>query len=185
MSSQQNRVRSSRALQLAVAASLALVGVGAQAAEKSTRPVLTGYSDTVGSNALMAGQYDVMIAEVARFKDAPSASPTAYQTNLCVGYIATRQLDDAEKACNAAVRAAKRERTQMSNWMISSRRAYNEQVAIAYANRAVLRMIKQDASSAKTDLAKAEALSPEAAFVTRNVAALNVRGAVAQATKAQ
>jgi hypothetical protein len=185
MSSQQNRDRSSIALRLAVAASLALAGAGAQAAEKPVRPVLTGYTDTVGSEALVTGQYDTMIAEVARFKDAPAATPTAYHTNLCVGYIATRQLDEAEKACNAAVRAAKRERTQMSNWMISSRKAYNEQVAIAYANRAVLRMVKADAASAKTDLTKAGALAPDAEFVTRNVAALNVKTALAQATTAQ
>jgi hypothetical protein len=178
MSSQQNRDRS-KALKLAVAAALACAGVQAQAAE-TTRPVLTGYTDTVGSDALVAGRYDVMISEVARFKDTATASPTAYQTNLCVGYIATRQLDAAEKACTAAVRAAKRERTQMSNWMMSSRKAYNEQVAIAYANRAVLRMVKQDAASAAADLAKAEALSPSAAFVTRNVAALNVKNAIAQ-----
>jgi hypothetical protein len=181
MSTQQNRDRSSIALRLAVAASLMFAGAAAQAAEPVARPVLTGYSDTVGSDALVAGEYKAMVAEVSRFKDAPTLTPTAYNTNLCVGYIASRQMTEAQKACDAAVRAAKRERTQMSSWMVTSRKAYNEQIAIAYANRAVMHYIANQPEKAAVDLSKAEALAPSAGYVTRNLAALSKSNTVAQA----
>lgn len=183
MSSQQNRDRSSFTVRLAVAASLVFAGAAAQAADPVARPVLTGYSDTVGSDKLVSGEYKSMIAEVARFKEAPTLSPTAYNTNLCVGFIATRQMEEAHKACDAAVRAAKRERTQQSSWMAGSRKAFNEQIAIAYANRAVLHYLSNDPEKAAVDLNKAEALAPSAGYVTRNLAAMSVNSSIAQATK--
>jgi len=184
MSSQQYRDKSSIAVRLAVAASLILGASAAQAAEPIARPVLTGYSDTVGSEKLVSGEYKSMIAEVSRYKDAPMVSPTAYSTNLCVGYVASRQMAEARKACDAAVRAAKRERTQAASWQTTSRQAMNEQVAIAYANRAVMYYIANEPEKAATDLNKAEALTPSAGYVTRNLAALSSKETVAQAIKA-
>ena len=180
MSSQQNRDKSSIALRLAVAASLMLGTVQLQAAEPVARPVLTGYSDTVGSDALQSGEYKSMVAEVARYKDAPTVTAAAYTTNLCVGYIASRQMDEAQKACDSAVRAAKRERTQLSSWMGTSRKAYNEQIAIAYANRAVMYYLANKPEKAAADLNRAESLAPSAGYVTRNLAALSSSNTAAQ-----
>jgi tetratricopeptide (TPR) repeat protein len=185
MSSQQNRDKSSIALRLAVAASLMFTAAASQAAEPVARPVLTGYSDTVGAEALQSGEYKSMVAEVARFKDAPTVSPTAYSTNLCVGFIASRQMDEAQKACDSAVRAAKRERTQSSSWMVTSRKAYNEQIAIAYANRAVMYYLSNKPEKAAEDLVKAESLAPSAGYVTRNLAAMSTNNTVAQTTLGQ
>jgi tetratricopeptide (TPR) repeat protein len=182
MSSQQNRDKSSIALRLAVAATLVFAAAQSQAADPVARPVLTGYSDSVSTDDLKSGEYKSMVAEVARFKEAQSVTPTAYNTNLCVGYITARQMDEAQKACDAAVRAAKRERTQLSSWMVSSRKAYNEQIAIAYANRAVMYYLANKPEQAAKDLTKAEALAPSAGYVTRNLAALSSGNTVAQAT---
>jgi hypothetical protein len=181
MSSQQNRDITSITLRLAAAASLIFASAVTQAAEPAARPVLTGYSNTVGGNQLVAGEYSAMVAEVARTKELPTVTAAAYSTNLCVGFIASRQMKEAHKACDAAVRAAKRERTQLSSWMVSSRQAYNEQIAIAYANRAVLHYLSNDPEAAAVDLNKAEALAPSAGYVTRNLAALSVNRSVAQA----
>lgn len=110
--------------------------------------------------------------------DAQSARPmlvayaSASITNLCVDYIVTRQLDDARSACNGAVREAKRARTEMSNWMTTSRKDFNEQIALAYSNRAVLHWLSDNSDAAAADLAKARRLSPEAAYVARNETAL-------------
>jgi hypothetical protein len=184
MSSQQNRDKSSIALRLAVAASL-VFAAAAQADEPVARPIITGYSDSVSTQTLQSGEYKSMIAEVARYKDAPTVSPTAYSTNLCVGFIASRQMAEAQKACDSAVRAAKRERTQLSSWMVTSRKAYNEQIAIAYANRAVMYYLTNKPEKAALDLVKAEALAPSAGYVTRNLAAMSTSNTVAQTTGAQ
>lgn len=180
MSSQQNRDKSSIALRLATAAAFAFAAAAAQA-DSLARPVLTGYSDTVQSDALQPGEYKSMVAEVERYKSAPTITPTAYATNECVTYIAARQMDAAQKACDAAVRNAKRERTQLSSWAVSTRKAYNEQIAIAYANRAVMYYLSNDPEKAAQDLMKAEELAPSAEYVTRNLAALSAKGTLAQA----
>jgi hypothetical protein len=180
MSSQQNRDRSSIAVRLAVAASLMFAGAAAQA-DQVARPLLTGYSDTVESDGLKPGEYKSMVAEVARYKDTPSVTPAAYATNECVTFIAARQMDAAKKACDAAVRNAKRERTQLSSWSVTSRKALNEQIAIAYANRAVMHYLADDPENAAQDLVRAENLSPSAGYVTQNLAAMSIKGTVAQA----
>ena len=51
------------------------------------------------------------------------------------------------------------------------RRRPNSQ-AVAYSNRAVLRWLNADAQGARQDLAKAQALAPQATFVIRNMSAM-------------
>jgi hypothetical protein len=157
-----------------------IVGAAAQA-DTIARPVLTGYSDKVQSDGLQAGEYKSLVAEVARYKDAPTITPAAYATNECVTFIAARQMDAAKKACDAAVHNAKRERIQLSSWAVTTRKAYNEQIAIAYANRAVMYYLANDPEKAAQDLVKAEDLAPSAGYVTQNLAAMSIKGTVAQA----
>ena len=69
------------------------------------------------------------------------------------------------------------ERRKLS-WLPSSD---TESLAVAYANRAVVNWLSHDDAAAREDLAKARELSPQAAFVARNLAALKVHGEMAQA----
>jgi len=58
-----------------------------------------------------------------------------------------------------------------------------DHLALAYSNRAVMFWLSNDDVAAGKDLARAQALSPRAEFVARNVAALKIHGAVALARK--
>jgi hypothetical protein len=49
-------------------------------------------------------------------------------------------------------------------------------VAVAYANRAVLRWLTDDTRSAASDLAQAKRFAPKADFVARNLTVLNAEG---------
>ena len=53
-----------------------------------------------------------------------------------------------------------------------ARKLKNDYLAVALSNRAVLHWMSSDTEAAANDLKKAEALSPNADFVTRNRAAL-------------
>jgi hypothetical protein len=51
---------------------------------------------------------------------------------------------------------------------------HDEQVALAYSNRAVLAWLEHRAASAADDMEKARALSPDAAFVAYNLTTLRI-----------
>ena len=72
------------------------------------------------------------------------------------------------------------ERTaRLSTWLPASN---SDSLAVAYANRAVVNWLSHDDAAAREDLAKAQELSPQAAFVAQNLAALKMHGEMAQAS---
>ncbi len=60
----------------------------------------------------------------------------------------------------------------MPTYQYSARADHDEYLAIALSNRAVLHWLSSESDAAASDLKRAGQLSPKAAFVTRNIAAL-------------
>ena len=115
----------------------------------------------------------------ARHRSFKAAADELFLTPSAVSH-QMKELEAALGACDAAVRQARNERANLPSWMEWARGRHDDYVAVAYANRAVMHWLAKDASAAQLDLAKAEALSPKADFVARNLEALRTRNALAQ-----
>lgn len=170
-----------KSVSLLVASTALITAAGAQATETARTPlVLTAYSNGVGGESLLSGQYDAALTEITRYKPQLMSMASTKATNLCVAYTATKQLDAAMPACDTALKFAKYEKLSATHFTAGSSQQ-NAYVAIAYANRAVVHMLQHDEASAKADLERAKALAPRAAFVARNEAAVSTtRSSIAQ-----
>ena len=179
------RAGRSRILRLTLAAAL-LCASAAQAADDHAKPMLSGYTNAVGGESLLAGQYTQMLEQLQGLRSTALAGSHTSTTNLCVAYIATRQFDAAQVPCDAAIQTARREKNQTYDWSGSSRKNYHRGIALAYSNRAVLHWLMDDSQSAASDMARAQALAPDAEFVMRNVAAIgSSKSTLAQLKKAR
>ena len=164
-------------LALGAAIALALFS-GAALADGAQRFVFTAYSDASGGADVVAGRYQAALRELASHRDIMDLDPSAANTNRCVAFSMTLQWQQARAACDAAVHAAVEGRlTAQASWLPSSN---TESLAVAYANRAVVNWLSHDDAAASEDLAKARELSPSAAFVARNLAALKMHAEMAQ-----
>jgi hypothetical protein len=164
-----------RTLQLAIAAA-ALAGSAAHA-DDSRNFELTAFSNGIAGSALLSGDYNTAVGQLQRTHILRDETTS---TNRCVAYVLTRQLQSARLACDQAVRDAQEEMTSMPVSMSWARSDYRDYLALAYSNRAVLNWVANDNAAAQSDLKKAAAVAPKAAFVARNQAALQNRATVAQ-----
>jgi hypothetical protein len=173
----RNSRKATRAVQLACAATL-LVGSAAYADDQPRTFALTAFSNGTGGAALLSGDYNVAVEQVAtRLHTLDSET---INTNRCVAYAMTRQMQAARTACDAAIRDAQEQITSLPVSMTWARSEYRDYLALAYSNRAVLNWMSNDVSAAETDLKKAAAAAPKAPFVARNQTALQSHNAVAQ-----
>jgi hypothetical protein len=171
----------------------ALVTATAAAAETAHPFVLVAYSNTAGGANLVSGDYGSAAQAVHQHSDASLPDPQALDTNRCVAYAMNKQLPQARAACDAAVRDAhSADDSMLLAWNAQARRESAASAAVAYSNRAVLHWLDADLSAAQEDLAKAQALAPQASFVVRNLTAIRARqntsaqsSATAQVTGAQ
>lgn len=165
---------------LALGAGIALTLLsGGALADGAHRFVFTAYSDAAGGADVVAGRYQAALEELEGHRDTMDLDPSAANTNRCVAYSMTLHWQEARAACDAAVHAATEQRqSAQASWLPSSN---IESLAVAYANRAVVNWLSHDDAAAREDLAKARQLSPQAAFVARNLAALKVHREMAQA----
>jgi hypothetical protein len=174
----RNSRKAVQALQLAFTAAL-LAGSAAHAADEQPRTFeLTAFSNGTAGASLLSGDYNTAVRELSphvRSLDTDTAS-----TNRCVAYAVTRQIEAARSACNAAVRDAQQEISTLPVSMSWARADYRDYLALAYSNRAVLNWMVNDTAGAQSDLKKAAAVAPKAAFVARNITALQSHSTVAQ-----
>jgi hypothetical protein len=158
-----------QALRLTVAAAL-LTGSVVHAADQPGKFVLTAYSNGVGGEQLLKGDYASALAKVRGRHASDSMEGSLLSTNQCIAYTMNSQFEPARAACEAAVTGALHDVAASSNMW--ERQTYKDYLAVAYSNRAVLRWLSNDAVSAALDLASAASLSPHADFVARNIVAL-------------
>jgi tetratricopeptide (TPR) repeat protein len=121
-------------LAAAVAATLLVVSV-AHADPESGKLTLAGFVDAAAGTALLAGDYAAVIDKLAPHSIAFDADEVAASTNLCVAYVAMGRLDEAHDACDEAIKIA---RMDQRGATLQEHLAYENAVAVAYANRAVL-----------------------------------------------
>ena len=168
-----NSLQRSRALGAAVALALAS---SAALADGAHRFVFTAYSDAAGGADVVAGRYHAALEQLNGRHGTMESDATAVNTNLCVAYSMTLQMSAARAACDAAVRTAKEQRGLPTAWWIETRPSPDDSQAVAYANRAVMHWLLHDESAARSDLARAQELSPQSRFVAQNAAALKAHG---------
>jgi tetratricopeptide (TPR) repeat protein len=154
----------------------------ANATEQGTDQfIVRVYSNGLGSQELLGGHYDAALAQIETSRGLDEASRFEAATNLCVAHMMAGRFDSARSACDKAVKSARSSAIATPHWGPPAGGAHQQDVAIAYANRAVLHWLTDDAQSAANDLAQAKRLSPKADFVTHNVTALqSSHSAIAQ-----
>jgi hypothetical protein len=158
-----------------------LIASAAQAGTDVHKLMLSGYEDAAAGPSLMAGRYDAVISALAAHGPTYQHDLVEASTNLCVAYIMRHQWEAADSACDAAVDAAKPAVTGT----LFERKQHDESIALAYSNRAVLHWLEDHPDLAASDFAMARLLSPEAEFVSHNVAAFSsAKSAAAQAVVA-
>jgi len=158
---------------------LALTLVSGAALADGAHPFhFTAYVDAPGGDDVVAGHYQAALVELKRRSGNMDLDSAETNTNRCVAYAMTRQWQQARVACDAAVRAAKERRNMSPSWWTWAPTPADDDLACAYANRAVLHWLSQDDAAAQKDLAKAAELSPQASFVAQNVVALRIHHAV-------
>ena len=156
---------------LAIAASILSAAAAHASDVTAPKMVLTAYVNGAGGESVMAGKFDEALTEIKRDHSASSDTYTAKITNQCVVYTVTKQVSQSLSACDEALRAAKYDR--MSSQRFSAAVGMqNSYLAIAYANRAVARMLAKDPERAKSDMAHAKSLAPSAEFVSKNLLAM-------------
>ena len=165
-----------------VGAGIALALASTAALAGGAHPfVFTAYRDAAGGADVVAGRYRVALAELKSSPGATDLDPAATNTNRCVAYSMSLQWPQARASCDAAIQAADAARTLAPAWLSWTRGSSERYLALAYANRAVMYWLSNDAAAAREDLARAQHLAPRADFVARNIAAFKVHGRVALA----
>ena len=133
-----------------------MVATAARAEPPSPKLMLSAYADGPQGEALLAGRYDLVILRLGSHGAPFDDDEVSASTNLCVAYIMTRRWSSAEAACDEAVRDAKLDAPEPTMF---SRLARDQEVAIAYSNRAVLKAVEGQPRSAADDKARARTLA--------------------------
>jgi hypothetical protein len=175
----RNSRKPTQALLLGITA--ALLGAVGHAAD-DTHFTLTAYSNAVGGQEILSGDYKVALGKI---DTQTHSGPGVSSVNRCVALTMTAQWPAARTACDAAVRDAERTKMTIATSALPQRHVQDEAIAIAYSNRAVLKWLTSDSKSAALDLEHAKALVPESNIVAQNVAALGTRSTVAQVRSAE
>ena len=84
----------------------------------------------------------------------------------------TKQWDSARDRLRSGSARCPTEKATLPSYQYWARKFQNDYLAVALSNRAVLHWMSADSEAAADDLKRAAALSPKAAFVTRNQQAL-------------
>jgi hypothetical protein len=133
--------------------------------------VLTAYSDAVGGERLLSGQYSAALVQIRGAKTGAGGAEVVRKTNACVAYAVLGKLSEARVACDAALAAATLDRSHAKGVVSRSRSEEDSSVAIAYSNRAIVHSLSNEAVGSAEDLAEAHSLAPQSAYVVRNIAA--------------
>ena len=121
-------------LAAAIAATLLLTSQ-AHADVEAGKLTLSGYIDAAAGAQLFAGNYSAVIDKLAPHSASFALDQVAASTNLCVAYVATGKLAEAQGACDEAIKMASMDRSGMT---LADHLAHQDAVALAHANRAVL-----------------------------------------------
>lgn len=147
----------------------------ASATASADEPVftMTTIIDSAHGAEIAAGKYEQAIEKIAAIDD--GVDTFFYNTNLCVAYTKTGNVDDALLACDAAVeQAASMSFDRRSEFSKSFQdRSRREYLALALSNRGVLRAATGDVELARQDFVEALSATARLSVVKTNLARLD------------
>jgi len=153
---------------------LLLLVASATAQAESAQPsayVMVVYSDVAHGEKVLSGAPEEVIAKLSR-KKTRRLGILAVQVNLCVAYTKTKQLEQAHKACDAAITASQKEARRLERSEIFGRRTTlvaETGRAIALTNRGVLHAISGESEQARTLFELAMSLESENQSASTNL----------------
>jgi hypothetical protein len=135
---------------------------------KASKPMmLASYTDARGGRALVKGQTEQALEQLAAIESRPYS--ILELNNQCVAHTVLRQWAEASDACDAAVAGALGKRKGPRKAFGAPDYSSSKTPATAYSNRAVMYWLSNDPVAAHNDLAKARKLAPHAGYVLRNL----------------
>jgi tetratricopeptide (TPR) repeat protein len=154
--------------------SLALACAPAWSGSKEPKYTMTLFADEAQGSSILDGDYKHAIKKI----NAKLLSKDRFQveTNLCVAYTKSGDLEAAEEACEAAVVAAESGKSSRHVSSFDNVRyvAQKKSVAIALSNRGVLKAVKGELDSARQDFDAAIDLRAGISAPKTNLERLNV-----------
>lgn len=154
---------------------LALAALGAHAQPDLYHTVV--FEDSAQGEALVQGQIEEAIASLTA-DQGPNFSSFEINNNLCVAYMAAKDLSSASVACDAAVRTSTANRALRNLW--STKRARNNDRAVALLNRGVLNALNGDIDSAREDFSASARLDSRLDAPRANLSRLLSRATAAK-----
>ena len=161
--------------------SLALACAPAWSGSKEPKFTMTLFSDHAQGLSILDGDYKQAIKKInAKMSDRDRFQ---VETNLCVAYTKSGELEAAEEACEAALAAAESQKVSRHISAFGSTRyvARKQSIAIALSNRGVLKAVKGDFDSARQDFDAAIDLRAQLSAPKTNLERLEI--AVASANR--
>ena len=133
----------------------------AQAAEYDVAYSMTVISDESYGYLVKDGDYDEAIDKIAN-RSMRRAGSFEAQTNLCVAYTKSGDLENAQVACNNAVDEIQKRAERPLNRHSTPEHyvdGYRAFLALAYANRGVLSAVRGNSAEARADFLRASELN--------------------------
>lgn len=177
----RNCGRHARAVSLGILTA-AIIAAAARAAETQDPFVRVACNHRVGGAQLASGDYTSAAQALPQHSALSLPDPHTADANRCVAFAMTRQLAPAHAACDAAVHEGQVNDAAPLYCYPQTRQ--QAATAVACSNRAVLHFMDADLSAAQQDLARAQALAPQASFVLRNLSAMQTHQTVGTRTTA-
>ena len=158
-----------------VSVALAMTLLGAHAQSNHYRTLVI--QDAAAGEALVQGQIDEAIAVLTA--DEPTARGS-FEThnNLCVAYMARKDLSAATSACSAAVASSDAKKRSLSAW---ATQPVHNQRAIALLNRGVLNALSGNIDAARGDFVASSRLDRRLEEPRANLERLLTRASAAKA----
>ena len=145
---EMSRKRISAMLGTAALLATGLTAENVSAQEAQPVYTMTVIVDTAQGHKVAAGKYDRAIARLTAKKS--PVNRYSKDTNLCVAYTKTGDIDNATEACEAAVEAMRKRRVARSSFSTSEAATSNRvYLALALSNLGVLEAVKGDAELAR------------------------------------
>ena len=133
---------------------------------------MTVIRDAAHGSRIIKGDYDKAIERITR-AEFRYAGNFAGETNLCVAYTKSGELEKAETACNAAVDVANGMLRVKADLLADyTRKAYMTDLAIALSNRGVVYAAMGNTELAEQDFRKADDLGSSLSAPAINLARL-------------
>lgn len=143
-------------------------------ADDAPKFTMTVFEDVALGADIIAGHYDKAID--AASVDMSKNDVIRIESNLCVAYAKTGEIERAERACDAAI-AAIRAKKSFYRYRLSDESAGHARkrfMAIALSNRSVINAVKGDYAAARKDLDMAQELDTQLAVVKINLERLDI-----------